>query len=69
MTRITGHILTYYNIFEAEALQMIRGLGIFLGKLYGYENVVGFFNKDRWQLLEGWSFSRKKWKFTTPESR
>jgi hypothetical protein len=41
-----GHILTYYNIFEAEALQMIRGLGIFLGKIYGYENVAGCFNKD-----------------------
>jgi hypothetical protein len=64
-----GHIITYYNIVEAEALQMIRGLGVFLGKLYGYENVVQCFNKDHWQSLEGWAFSMKKWAFITPESR
>jgi hypothetical protein len=64
-----GHLITYYNIVEAEALQMIRGLGIFLGKIYGYENVLECFHKDHWQSLEGWSFSRKKWKFITPESR
>jgi hypothetical protein len=64
-----GHIITYYNIVEAEALQMIRGLGVFLAKLYGYENVSRCFSKDHWNSLEGWAFSRKKWKFTTPESR
>jgi hypothetical protein len=48
---------------------MIRGLGVFLGKLYGYENVVQCFNKDHWQSLEGWAFSMKKWAFITPESR
>jgi hypothetical protein len=41
-----GHILTYYNVMEAEALQMIRGMDIFLGKIYGYENVVGCFSRD-----------------------
>jgi hypothetical protein len=64
-----GHILTYYNVMEAEALQMIRGMGIFLGTIYGYDNVVEFFSRDHWQSLEGWKFSRKKWLFITPESR
>jgi hypothetical protein len=64
-----GHIITYYNVMEAEALQMIRGLGIYLGKIYGYDNIVECFSRDHWQSLEGWKFSKKKWKFTTPETR
>jgi hypothetical protein len=64
-----GHIITYYNVMEAEALQMIRGLGIYLGKIYGYENMVECFSRDHWQSLEGWKFSKRKWRFTTPETR
>jgi hypothetical protein len=64
-----GHVITYYNAVESEALQMIRGLGVFLGKLYGYDNILECFTSDHWQSLEGWAFSKKKWRFITPESR
>jgi hypothetical protein len=64
-----GHVITYYNIVEAEALQMIRGLGVFLGKIYGFKSISECFTQDHWQSLEGWAFSKKKWKFITPESR
>jgi hypothetical protein len=43
-------------------------MGIFLGKIYGYDNIAECFCKDHWQSLEGWSFSRKKWLFITPET-
>ena len=50
----SAHIFTYYEVFEAEARQMIAGLGKFLQVEYGETTVEDCFSDKYWEGLKEW---------------
>ena len=63
------HIYSFYNIFEAEAREMIRGMGVFLSAYYGSREIYKCFLEDHWDGNEEWTWDKLNNKFHTPESR
>ena len=64
-----GHVFSYYKQMSGEALQMMKGLGVYLANLYGSSPIAQCFDNDHWTATDGWSWDKYNKKFITPESR
>ena len=60
--KVSSYIFTFYAIFEAEAIQMIKGLGVYLKAVYGEFSVEDCFTSQ-------WFWNGKNKVFDTPETR
>jgi hypothetical protein len=58
-----GHIFSYYKTHRSEAVAMVRGLGVYIGKTFGKKATYRYFNADHWKVNDGWrwSVSQKKY--------
>ena len=63
------HVFTYYEPCAGEAQTMIRGIGKYLGKMYGKVAATSAMDIDYWKGVKGWQYSRSTKKFITPENR
>ena len=64
-----GHVFSFYKLVEQEAIQMIRGLGIYLLRIYGSLGIRECFSNSYWKGLKGWKWSKTYECFDRPESR
>ena len=64
-----GFIFSYYSCNEKEALQMIKGLGIYLSRVYGRNVIRPFFTSSYWDQVYGWSWNIQRQEFNTPEAK
>ena len=65
-----GHIFTYYEENQGEALEMISGLGIYLIQHFEQkEKFAKAFGIDHWQGNDGWIWMRNEKRFITTQSR
>ena len=64
-----GHVFTFYDWVNTEALQTIKGLGIYLAHFYGKTDTYKFFNRDHWQATKKWKWIPEEMCFDTPENR
>lgn len=62
-------IFTYYDWLEGDALEMIKGLGVYLSKQYGKKQMYNSFTYDHWKATHKWRWSDKEMRFDTPEVR
>ena len=64
----SGHVFTFYKRNMEEAVSMIRGLGIYIGKVFGRARTYKYFSADHWKINDGWRWSTTHNKFITRES-
>lgn len=64
-----GHVFSFYNMVCQEAVQMIRGLGIYLLRMYGSSGIRECFSNSYWKGLKGWKWLKTYECFDRPESR
>ena len=64
-----GYIFQFYHSMENEALAMIRGLGVYLAKIYSNEVISPLFSATHWTKNEEWVWNDKKKCFVTPDER
>ena len=64
-----GYIFTYIDWVEGEALEMIKGLGVYLSAYYGKSSIVRCFNRDHWEANKKWKWDKSSNKFDTPDIR
>lgn len=63
------HVFTFYNKVQSEAIQMIRGLGMYVRRMYGTRVAQKMFTINHFKATAGWSYSTTSGKFKTPEER
>jgi Ulp1 family protease len=63
-----GHIFSYYETHRSEAVAMVRGLGVYIGKIFGKKATYRYFNADHWKVNDGWRWSVSQKKFITREA-
>jgi Ulp1 family protease len=63
-----GHIFSYYEAHRSEAVAMVRGLGVYIGKIFGKKATYRYFNADHWKVNDGWRWSVSQKKFITIEA-
>ena len=66
--RCSGYVITFYELIQGEAIQMIQGLGVYLLRQYGSQGIKECFLKDYWDGLKGWKWSKTLECFDRPES-
>ena len=64
-----AHIYSFYTLFEAEAREMIRGIGVYLSAYHGSRCIYKCFSDNHWQGNLDWSWDRTTNTFKTPETR
>ena len=62
-------IFTYYDWLEGEALEMIKGLGVYLASQYGRPAIHKCFVYDHWKATQRWKWLKHEQRFDTPEIR
>ena len=62
-----GHIFTYYDWVAAEAVQFIRGLGVYLAYKYGFDTEKKCFTINHWRATTQWKYIPEQMCFDTPE--
>ena len=67
--RCSGNVITFYELVQGEAIQMIRGLGVYLLRMYGSEGIRSCFSKKYWDAMVGWKWSKTYECFDRPETR
>ena len=64
-----AYIFSYYAPMAAEAEEMIQGLGIYTGRMYGNRAVNPCFTATHWNGNAGWIWNKDSGTFLTPASR
>ena len=64
-----GYIITYYSMYEGEALAMIQGLGRYVYSMLGKTIAKKAFTINHFLGNEGWYWDRDNHKFITPEAK
>ncbi len=64
-----AHVFTYYSPMAGEAQTMVRGIGRYIGRMFGSEVVAKIFDSVYWDTTKGWRWSDSKKKFETPEQK
>jgi hypothetical protein len=64
-----GHIFSFYKLMTSEALGMVKGLGIYLSKVYGANYIRDKFRYEHWEINKGWKWSNERECFETPEAK
>ena len=54
---------------EEEAVTMIRGLGVYLTKIYGEDAISPLFTAAHWSKNKHWSWNEDKKTFVTPDEK
>ncbi len=64
-----AHVFTFYSPMAGEAQTMVRGIGRYIGRMYGSESASKIFDNAYWDTTKGWRWSDSKKKFETPEEK
>ena len=67
--RCSGYVITFYELIRGEAIQMLRGLGVYLLHMYGSQGIKECFAQKYWDGLLGWKWSKTLECFDRPEAR
>ena len=64
-----AYIFSYYAPMAADAEEMLQGLGIYAGRLYGNRTMNPCFTTSHWNGNKGWKWDKSSGRFLTPASR
>ena len=64
-----AYIFSYYAPMAADAEEMLQGLGIYAGRLYGNRTMNPCFTTSHWNGSKGWKWDKSSGRFLTPASR
>jgi hypothetical protein len=64
-----AYLFSYYAPMAEDAEEMIQGLGVYAGRLYGNRAVAQCFTTSHWNGCKGWKWDKARSKFDTPNSR
>ena len=64
-----GYILSFFEWDANEALEVSKGLGAYLGRLFGKSGIYDFFTEKHWEAMKSWEWCDEFQKFSTPEAR
>ena len=67
--RCSGYVITFYELIRGEAIQMLRGLGVYLLRMHGSTGIKECFAQKYWDGLVGWKWSKTLECFDRPEAR
>ncbi len=63
-----GHIFSFYDSYEEEALAMVQGLGRYIRAIYGKHVAKRAFTLQHFSGNEGWKWDHRTRTFTTPQA-
>ena len=61
----SGYILTYFDWDEDTAIETARGLGAYLGKIFGKTGIFPYFSADHWKAVKDWKWNETERLFNT----
>ena len=64
-----AYIFSFYEPMAAAAEEMIQGLGVYAGRIYGNRAMNPCFTESHWKGNQGWQWNRKEGLFLTPATR
>jgi hypothetical protein len=64
-----AYVFSYYTPMAGEAEEMIQGLGIYAGRVYGNRAINPCFTATHWNGNKGWIWHKDTGKFATPATR
>jgi hypothetical protein len=64
-----AYVFSYYAPIAAEAEEMLQGLGIYAGRVYGNRAINPCFTATHWNGNKGWLWNKDTGKFLTPATR
>jgi hypothetical protein len=64
-----AYVFSYYTPMAGEAEEMIQGLGVYVGRVYGNRAVNPCFTTTHWNGNKGWIWQKDVGKFVTPATR
>ena len=64
-----GYLLSYFEWDTNYALEVSKGLGAYLGRLFGKSGIYDHFTKSHWKAMDEWEWCEDTQNFSTPETR
>jgi hypothetical protein len=64
-----AYIFSFYEPMAAAAEEMIQGLGIYAGRIYGNRAMNPCFTESHWNGNQGWQWNKQDGIFLTPATR